>query len=98
MSNALNAAALTNHKILMLGDTGSGKTTQFLTLPGKKYMYIFDPNALLSLRGHDVDYDEYMPATVGMAAGSLAKGKGDKSAATRSDSYQLFEAQFNERL
>src|SRR3990167_8715454 len=98
MPNARQATGITHHKVLMLGDTGSGKTTQFLTLPGKKYMYVFDPNSLLSLRGYDVDYDEYMPATVGMAAGSLAKGKGDKSAATRSDSYQLFEAQFNERL
>lgn len=98
MPNALDAIKTTTHKILCLGDTGSGKTTQFLTLPGKKYCYIFDSNALLSLRGFDVDYDEYMPATVGMAAGSLTKGKGDKSSARTSDSYQLFETQFNERL
>ena len=98
MPNALEASKITTHKILMLGDTGSGKTTQFLTLPGKKYCYIFDPNALLSMRGYDVDYDEYLPDTIGAAAGSLSKGKGDKSIATRSDAYQLFETQFNNRL
>lgn len=99
MSNALNASAITKHKILMLGDTGSGKTTQFLTLPGKKYMHIFDPNSLLSLRGYDVDYDEYMPATIGMAASSLKKGvTGDKSTANTSDSYKRFEQEFNDRM
>ena len=98
MPNALNAHGSAQHKILMLGDTGSGKTTQILTLHGKKYVHIFDQNALLSLRGFDIDYDEYMPDIVGMAAGSLSKGKGDRSSAVASTSYQFFEKQFNERL
>jgi hypothetical protein len=82
----------------MLGNTGSGKTTQILTLPGKKYVHIFDQNALISLRGHDIDYDEYMPDVVGMAVTSMTKGKGDKSASTSSDSYRRFETEFNERM
>src|SRR3989304_5664694 len=47
-------------KIFVLGSTGSGKTTQFLTLPGKKFMYLFDPNAILSIKGYDVDYEELL--------------------------------------
>lgn len=50
-------------KILTIGPIGVGKTTQFLTLPGKKFSYAFDPNAVDSLVGHDVDYIEFIPDT-----------------------------------
>lgn len=98
MPNARDAAPVAQHKILLLGDTGNGKTTQFLTLPGKKYMYIFDPNALLSLRGYDVDYDEFLPTPIPAAVQSLKKDvAGDRRAAV-SSTYKEFEVQFNERL
>jgi AAA domain len=47
-------------RFLLTGVTGSGKTTQFLTLPGKKFVYIFDPNALSSLEGYDIDYEQFV--------------------------------------
>lgn len=102
MPNARDALISSKHRILMLGNTGNGKTTQILTLPGKKYVHIFDQNCLLSLRGYDVDYDEYMPDPVGMAATSMSEkpkgGPSDKSKAAPSTAYKLFEEQFNERL
>lgn len=98
MPNAKEAATTVPHRFLILGNTGNGKTTQFATLPGKKYCHVFDQNALLSLRGFDIDYDEYMPDPIGMAATSMAKGKGDTSMNTASESYKRFEAEFNERL
>lgn len=99
MPNARDAVVSSKHRLLVLGDTGNGKTTQILTLPGKKYVHVFDQNALLSLRGYDVDYDEYMPDPVGMAATSMSKDKtSDKSKAAPSTAYKLFEEQFNERM
>lgn len=98
MPNTKDVSALTTHKILILGDTGSGKTTQILTLPGRRYVHVFDQNALHSLRGADIEYDAYMPDVVGTAATSLSKGKGDRSAVGGSDSYRKFEQEFNERL
>ena len=80
MKNAKDVKQTATHKFLMLGPTGSGKTTQFLTLPGKKFAYLFDPNAKLSLRGHDVDYEEFLPSDVSLHAVSLTKGKGDPAA------------------
>lgn len=59
MPNAKNATV--HEKFVLIGGTGSGKTTQFLTLPGKKYAYIFEPAALSTLRGYDVDYDIFLP-------------------------------------
>lgn len=99
MPNAASAHEHTRHRILVLGDTGSGKTTQFLTLPGKKFAYLFDSNALLSLQGHDVDYEEFLPDRLSIAAKSLSKGLGDKSTgATSSTVYQQWEADFNKKL
>ena len=99
MSNAKDSAVTTTRTILMAGDTGAGKTTQFLTLAGKKYAYLFDPNAIRSLRGYDIDYDEYLPSLVNTAIHSLTKEKGgDKPSVKSSDVYVTFENEFNERL
>jgi len=61
MPNAKDAADAAYERVIVAGQTGSGKTTQILTLPGKKFVYIFDPNALASLKGHDLDYEIFMP-------------------------------------
>lgn len=99
MPNAQLLSAPTTHKILLLGDTGNGKTTQFLTLPGKKYMHIFDPNALRSLRGFDVDYDEYLADHIPAAIQSLStKAGGDNRTGNVSNAYKFFESQFNDRI
>lgn len=99
MPNARDITVAEPRKFLLLGDTGSGKTTQFLTLPGKKYAYLFDPNAKLSIQGHDIDYDEYLPTPVSAAVTSLKKeSAGDKRSVTSSTVYQKFESEFDERL
>lgn len=59
MPNAKDNAGLEPQRILVLGNAGSGKTTQIMTLPGKKFAYIFDPNSLQSLRGADIDYEQF---------------------------------------
>ena len=50
-----------NRNVMAVGPLGVGKTTQFLTLPGKKFLYVFDPNALESLEGADIDYLTFIP-------------------------------------
>jgi hypothetical protein len=98
MPNAKDNHSTAKHRILALGDTGSGKTSQILTLPGKKFCYLFDGNALLSLRGYDVDYEEILPTTISAAASSLSKGKADRRGTISSDVFQRFESEFDERL
>jgi hypothetical protein len=99
MPNALNSTGTVQHRILVLGETGSGKTTQILTLPGKKYAYLFDSNAILSLRGYDVDFDEYLPDRLNLAASSLSNKKpSDKPTIRGSNLYQLWESDFNQKL
>lgn len=98
MPNAKDAVKETAHRILLLGDTGSGKTTQLLTLPGKKFAYLFDANALLSLRGHDVDYEEFLPDRINLSVQSLSKGKGDKTTNYVNSLYQQWEKDFDDRV
>lgn len=97
MPNAREAHSVANHRILALGDTGAGKTTQFLTLPGRKFAYLFDANALLTLRGHDIEYQEFLPDQINLAVKSLAKGKGDPSRYA-SDLYLQWETDFDAKL
>ena len=97
MPNAVDAKT-ESMRIFLVGDTGNGKTTQFLTLPGKKYLYIFDPNALRSVKGHDVDYDLFLPTSIPAGISSLKKSKeGDARAAT-SSVYEQFETEFDQRI
>jgi hypothetical protein len=98
MPNARDAHATSTHKLFLLGDTGSGKTSQLLTLPGKKFAYLFDANAILSLRGHDVDYEEFLPDRLNLSAKSLKKDVGDKSTNFKNDTFVEWEKDFNDRI
>jgi len=47
-------------KILVWGRPKSGKTFFFRTFPKPAKAYMFDPNGILSLRGEDIDFEEYL--------------------------------------
>jgi len=71
--------------ILMVGPTGAGKTAQIWTLPGKKFVYVFDPNSRRTLEGLDYEYAEFLPDTLEIDATIKAfnrdakkEGRGDK--------------------
>lgn len=98
MANAKDAHQSTGRKFLLLGDTGGGKTTQILTFPGKKFAYLFDPNAILSLQGHDIEYEEFLPDRLNMSVKSLSKGVGDKTTSFANSLYVEWEKDFNERI
>ena len=75
-------------KFLLVGSTGSGKTSQMLTLPGKTFVYLFDPSALSTLKGHDIDYEMFNPTRVNLGAVSLSRGKSDPK--TESDAQDVY--------
>ena len=99
MPNAKDAKEIAAHRILVLGDTGGGKTTQFLTLPGKKFAYLFDSNALLSLKGYDVDYEEFLPDRLNLNIHSLSKDKGgDRVSAHKNDMFTEWQKDFEGKV
>jgi hypothetical protein len=99
MPNAKDAMDKVAHRILVLGDTGSGKTTQMLTLPGKTFTYLFDSNALLSLRGHDIDYEEWLPDRINLSVKPLSKDKaGDKNTNHQNWMYSEWEKDFDKKM
>jgi hypothetical protein len=71
MPNAKDVQGSDKSSFLIVGPPGSGKTTQFWSVAeacfnslgdrGRGFIYIFDPNCLESIRGLDVDYEEFSP-------------------------------------
>jgi len=79
MPNAKDSNLSPTKRILLAGRTGTGKTTQIWTLPGKKFAYIFDPNALSALHGCDVDYETFFPDIGMVETGLKGFNKGSRS-------------------
>ena len=107
MANAKDATLTKTQRILLVGPSGAGKTTQIWTLPGKKFLYAFDPNAVQSLRGCDVDYEAFTPdvGDLNLAIKTLRKDKGkvvgDTSSSRRAlepKTYIAWEADFEDKL
>jgi len=73
-------------RILLAGRTGTGKTTQIWSLPGKKFAYIFDPNALSALvaqppyreKGCDLEYEIFLPEISDVDTSLKGFNKGSK--------------------
>lgn len=78
MPNAKTDAPRGSYRILLAGSTGSGKTTQMWSLPGRKFAYLFDPNALRSLEGCDIDYELFLPDTTELDSTLKGFNKGAK--------------------
>lgn len=102
--NARTAELPTCHKILAVGDAGSGKSAQIATLPGKKFVYAFDPGTLplLSVRKIDADVEEFLPdvGTVDFSLKGFNKGaKDDKPRKIlEPTAYTAWETHFNKSV
>jgi len=79
VNNAKNAAPSIYENILVVGVPGSGKSSLIRTLPGRKFVYIFDPNGLRSLKGADVDYEEWLPEALEIDATIKGFNKGART-------------------
>lgn len=103
MPNASNVGHNEPHRFFLYGDMGSGKTTQVLTLPRPTFVYIFDPNSLLTLRGHDVEYEQFLPEDLTLDVVSLKKveggghKRGPKVMSKKVVAYEEWERDFSAR-
>ena len=84
MANALSVKESKTHTILCVGPTGSGKTSQISTLPGRVFAYLFDPNALASIAGQDIEYEQFLPDVLELDSTLKGFNKGAKSDAPAS--------------
>jgi AAA domain len=68
------------HRILLVGPTGSGKSAQIWTLPGKKFAFVFDPNTATTIKGcPNLDFAEFLPEFMEMDTALKGFNKGSKS-------------------
>lgn len=57
-----DAGVTPQRRFLIAGATGSGKSALMRSLPGRKLVYIFDPNTMASIIGDEsFDYAEFLP-------------------------------------
>lgn len=61
MPNLKDAGSQAYRRILVAGPNGSGKSSLIWSLPGRKFIYIFDPNAFAALQGLDADFEAFQP-------------------------------------
>lgn len=67
-------------RILLVGPTGAGKSSQIWTLPGKKFAFLFDPNSLPAIAGcPDLFYEEFYPEFAEMDSTLKGFNKGSRS-------------------
>lgn len=88
---------------LCVGDTGGGKTAGLLTLKGRKFCYTFDHNSVQTLRGHDIDFIEFVPELIDLDVVTLKGGQRDQYSRAQEQgaeprTYIEFEQDFEERL
>lgn len=100
MPHISTTQAKTNPKILVYGKAGSGKTSLFRTIPGRKFLYMFDPAGLNSLSSDDdIFFEEFLIDTVPMSVNTL-KGLKDSASPSYSnmETYVRWENDFQNRL
>lgn len=100
MAHASDLKGMHNPKFLIYGKTGGGKTTLFRTIPGRKFLYMFDPAGMNSiLPGDDITYEEFLVDTAPMNVNTL-KGTKDSESPNYSnmESYVKWEQDFENRL
>lgn len=76
MPNAREANLTDHTSVCLIGPVGSGKTSQYRTLPGRGFIYIFASNSLPSLKGMDVEYELFAPDLLDINVKPLKSSRG----------------------
>jgi hypothetical protein len=100
VNNARDEKASVQRRIFVAARTGRGKTTQILTLPGKKFVYVFDQNALPVIAGADIDYLTFFPESGELETklkGFNQGGLSDRAGKSQPTLYNRWGDDFDER-
>jgi GTPase SAR1 family protein len=100
MPMASELKSMHNPKFLVYGKAGSGKTTLFRTIPGRKFLYMFDPAGLNSISStDDIFYEQFLIDTVPMSVNTLKGVKDSQSPSyQKMETYVRWENDFSNRI
>lgn len=100
MPNAKEPEGVALHNILLIGQPGTGKTSQFWTLPRPGFLYVFDPNCIASLTGLDMEYEIFSPDLLDINVHPLSASKRSDSVmkADEPTAYTRWEEHFENAL
>jgi len=74
IQNAAEPGLEIYHKFIFTGSAGSGKSKLITTLPGRTFVWVFDPSALSAYQGCNwIDYSSYRLDLLDLTPYSLAK-------------------------
>jgi len=89
-------------RVMLIGSAGSGKTLSICTLPGKKFIYAFDPTVRETVVGEEnVDILEFLPShdEADLAVQTLKKGVRDPARArSEPKQYVAWEEDWHKRI
>lgn len=81
IQNAGDLTAPTHHKFMVVGQAGSGKSKLVTTLPGKTFVWAFDPSAESAYSGCSwIDYSSYSLDLLDLTPYSLSKSVNERLA------------------
>ena len=100
--NELSAKDL-GQNYLLLGTNGTGKSALYMTLPGKKFIYFFDPHAKKTIAskfpGADLTFEEFLPTKLDVRHTAIAKkGVGRVQSLNPPDAFRRWEDHWMESL
>ena len=99
MPKACDIMTLKKLRLLIYGPTGAGKTSLFRTLPGKKFLFVFDPAGLCSIQPEDdIEFELFVPDSVNLAISTIRGDSRSSVSYSGSDIYTQYERFISEKI
>ena len=86
-------------RLMLYSVAGGGKTTFFRSLPGKKFLFMFDPAGLCAIQKiDDIEFETFIPENQNIAISTNKGSTNSPVSYSGSDMYLQYEKFINEKI